>query len=608
VAMGIKTLEKRGITVAEAVKSALGEIKLSAEQTFIKIIQEDYRGLFIKKDAVIAVVYEEEESRQAFIKEALNIEKRYEKGQLLVKVPPQFHDTAYMKDEKERFDNLLKYLQQEGFRTPDEETLKQISADSQSVNSFICVQKFEAIELNDEGGAIYLEYSPDMLLCRGLIFFHGPITKGMILKALSSFGCCWGILNQTLDYVLEYHIDGFFTLAQGKAPIPPIPGEIEFFFEADENKLFEQMTQLSKSDTRTVKKINVADRNQMLLRIGKHTPGVNGFQVDGKVLLAPEYDPESSAIKTGENVYFSDDGREIYAKQSGHIRWKKSERFLDIEAIYTVEGNVDFNEGNIIGFVGKVLVMGDVRPKFSVIAEGDVEIRGSVEDAIIESLQGSVFVGGAIVHTGEGYIQAKETVHGMLAINANIRAKKIMIEKEAKNSTLNAEEEVIATGNPGVIMGGVTSARLLIEANMVGSESWVDTKLYVGDVREMKKRLNNMRQKCYENKETLQNNVGVIKLLQKRQEKSPLSEPQQMQLNFLLEKNQELEQDIEYYTKEQEKITVDIEKRKDAKLKIVKKIFPKVDIYLYDTYCQTEQEENALLYAAREGLITRLPL
>ncbi|MDF2577686.1 MAG: putative polymerase with domain, hydrolase domain and Zn ribbon [Chlamydiales bacterium] len=601
-------LTQESSTVFNAIKEGLQKIKLTQDKTFIKIIQNEYQGIFGYKPALIEIIYDEKESKAAYLKEALNIELLYEDNKLYIRPPAQFYDPAYITKNEERKQLLQHYLEKQGFRDFDEETLKQIAEDSQAANAFTAIKQFETDPLNNEGGAIFLELSPDKMTCRALIFHQGTITPESVYEVLKAKQCIKGVFRKAILNVLNKKLTGFFEIARGKSPIEPKPAELEFFFETDENKIFAEMSQALKTDTRSVKKINIAERNQLLIRIGKIIAGVDGYQVDGTILKTADTDSVKSSIQLGPNVTLSDDGKEIYAAQSGHIVWKKQEQSINIEAIYTVEGDVDFNEGNIVGFVGKVLIMGDVRPKFSVTAEGDIEIRGSVEDAVVESMNGNVFVGGSIVHTKEGYILSKHTVHGVIATNANIRAKDIILEKEVMNSKLEADESITVMGNPGAIIGGIVKAKSIIRSNIIGSESWADTKVHVGNVHEMRKRANIINNKVSEITKELEENRGIVKLLQKRQQVSTLSQSQQEQLQLLAEKATELEEDIEMYQEEIVQMQKQIEERKKAKLEILKKIYPKVDIHIYDAYYQTESEEPTTGFACRSGLINRYPL
>lgn len=601
-------LKSTGHTTAAAIRSALNQIRLSQDKVFVKIVQEEYSGIFGHKEAIVEITYDEEESRQAHIDEATAFFTVYEYDSLVIKPPAPFYQKQYIKTDEERFKHLKEYLERCNIVDYDEEVFKKIVSDPSCQGQFSTIKTFLTVPLNEEKGSLHLFISEDLMSCKAIIFHHGEIHYEDVLKVLYEMGCVKGIKIKALKRVVEKKLSGFFEVASGKEPIQPLPAPIECFFETEEDKLISGMENLLKVDTRSVKKITIAERNQLIMKIGSAIPGVNGYRIDGSIIKCNDIDPSLSQVKMGENVSISDNGKEIYAKKNGHIKWKATERFIDIEAIYTVNGNVDFNEGNIIGFVGRVIILGDVKPKFSVSAEGDIEIKGSVEDAIVESINGSVYINGSIVHTNEGYIRAKETVQASIATNASIRAGKIIIHKEVMNSQLQADDEVNIIGTPGVLMGGETQAKKCVKANVIGSENWVDTRVMAGDVQEFRKKILNLQNKISDKKAELEDKEGVIKLLERRKAASSLSENQQLQLEELLEKVEMINEDISFYEGEISQLLSEIETRKDAYIHILKKVYPKVDMKVYDAYVRIDTEELSTGFSCLDGAIKRYPL
>ncbi|SCA63416.1 hypothetical protein SCG7109_AO_00110 [Chlamydiales bacterium SCGC AG-110-M15] len=614
-----KKITIKGDTVDYAIRKGLKKIGLSKDDTLIRVEQRESHGMFGgHQEAVVSIIYDQIESQEALDGKASEEFRRNFKFDFKdlgarICLPSMFFDSRYYENDEKRETFLRAFLEERGIPDPETDAIRQLSTNPQAQNTFVTVKTFTAIPLNDRGDMIHLNITADNMLCTGLIFFvtddpdlPGP-EEEEIFEVLKENKVFKGIKRKNLQEVLKLRHTGFFDLARGKPPIDDAPASMELFFQADESKAFGEMMDALKVDTRAVKDLNIADRNQLLVRLGEVVIGEDGFTIEGIILRKKEIAP-TAAIKTGPNIYKSDNEKELFAKKAGHIVWDATENYIDIEPVYIVEGNVDYNEGNIVGFVGKVVVKGDVKPKFSVVAEGDIEIHGSVEDATVESTNGNVFVGGSIIHQSEGYIQAKNNVNGMIATNAKIRAKNIFIQKEVMNSDFDATNEIHVVGNPGVFVGGVARARSLIRMNIVGSESWVPTKVHVGDVSEKKKRLRSLNQQIGKQVSELKEAQQILNLLKERQETHDLTVGQEEQLNFAMDKIEKIEEDIEYDREEEQEIRKEIEAQEDAKLEIIKTLYPHVDLYIFEGYYLPPTAENRTGFKCKEGLIVRYSL
>lgn len=611
--MGKKKLTLKAETVEYAIRRGLKQVGLPQKDTIIHVLQKDTQGYFTgAKQAVVSIIYDAEESKQA-IKEAAEVEFKkkfkflFEDCTAKISLPSMFYDKRYYENDEVRKEFLLNFLKDKFIDKPDPEAIKQLSTNPQAQGNFITVQQFKTEPLNDRGDEIFLKLSPDNMNCKALFFHKEGAKEEEVLEYLKEKGISKGILINNIKEVIKTHYKGFFDIARGKFPSDDQPAPIEVFFQEDEHKEFSHMMEALTVDTRSVKDINIADRNQLLISIGDVITGSDGYTVLGSILRKKEV-LMTNTINCGSNVSLSDNKKEVYAKKAGHIMWKPDELYIDIEPIYIVDGNVDFNEGNIVGFVGKVVIKGDVKPKFSVVAEGDIEVHGSVEDAIVESTTGNVFIGGSIIHQNEGYIQAKGTIHGMIATNAKLRGETIILEKEVMNSNLEAKNQIIIIGAPGVLVGGIASAKNSIRANTIGSESWVPTKIHVGDVSERKKRLRSLNQQIGKHLSELKEAKQIVKLLQERQQDQSLTEAQSEQLETAQENVVQLEEDIEYEREEEEAIKEEIESQKDAKLEILKTLYPHVDLYIFEGYYLPPEAEHRTGFCCKEGLVVRFSL
>jgi uncharacterized protein (DUF342 family) len=81
----------------------------------------------------------------------------------------------------------------------------------------------------------------------------------------------------------------------------------------------------------------------------------------------------------GKNVYA--DGNRIRAAIAGQLQLVNNK--LHVSPVIEIKGDVDLSTGNV-EFVGNVVVRGSVQSGFTVKADGNVEIFGSVSGGTVE--------------------------------------------------------------------------------------------------------------------------------------------------------------------------------------------------------------------------------
>ena len=154
-------------------------------------------------------------------------------------------------------------------------------------------------------------------------------------------------------------------------------------------------------------------------------------------------------------------------------------------------------------------------------------------------------------------------------------------------------------------MGGIIRAKKIFKANIIGSESWVPTKVYVGDIIEMKKKMRVIHQSMLKNKSLLKEAKQIASMLQKHQETSPLSESQTVQLDQALTEIPYYEEEIEYEQEQEDSIKEEIETRKDAKLEVMKTLFPGSDLHIFDGLLTPGDPEQHTGFQCKNGLIIK---
>jgi uncharacterized protein len=598
-----KKLITSEINVEAAIQKGLEKIGLPQSKTIIQILQKENSNFFTKKDATVAILYDEEDSRKALIntlKEQLSLNQTllWEEEQVKLKVPQLIFKKELFENNQERFEFLMSWVEKHNIEPIQQNVLLAISNDPNSYKKYITICKLETHPLNKGTGSLYLRVSKDKMLAEAAIFFEGTISEQDIFDVLKENNITKGVLKHTIQKVLENKYSNIFPIAQGKPASDDHPGHLEIYFEKETHLKPSIKEDNSSINTRNIKSVNVVSRNDLLMEIGSPIKGYNGFLIDGTTLLKKE---NSSSIQLGKNVYKTENGKEIYSAKAGHVIWRSEDQFLDVEDIYIIEGNVDFSEGNVSNFSGKVLITGDVRPKFSVVADGDIEIQGSVEDATIESKKGDVIIHGVVVNKIEGYVKAANSIYATIATNAILKAKNIYIEKESMNCNLEATNKIVIEGAPGVLVGGIAHAKNLIRSRVIGSSSWIQTKIHVGDISSLQKKQRVLTQYINDNESRLKQLKDSIKILELQQNSTQAEQKEveklKIQMNTLKE---ELTNDCD----EKNNIELEINQRKDARLEILDTLYPKVDLQIFKGYLLPNEKQTHTGFYWRNGIVT----
>ncbi len=612
--MSQKKITIEAATVTEAIANGLEKIGLAQDQTYIEIIQEESSGFFSKKKAIISIAFKEEDAIQALEEIWLNklqtsVQIIYEEGAALAKVGQDFLESSTFSLEK-KIELLKKALLHKGIKDTDHNLIKNICKKPGSHQFYNHVKEFKIIKLNDKGCSIHLIPSEDMMSCHAILFYPKNAKEKAsfedIVNALKENHIIKGVYKKNIENAIDLMSTSQFEIAKGKKAQANAVSKLEFFFQENERKVFQEMMEHLKIDTRDIKDLNVCERNQLLVRVQHASISAVGFSIDGKAITGEG--ATSTDISLGSNVYWSEDKSEVFSKEAGHIKWNFKNKFLDVEPIYVVEGNIDFSEGNLEGFSGKVIIKGDVKPKFKVSVEGDIEIYGTVEDAIVESTKGSITIRGSVIHHNEGYIQAKKNIHVTIAQNAKIKAHNIYIQKEAMNCELKASNSIYIEGNPGVVVGGSIFADKLIRANIVGSANWVKTKVYAGYIQEEIKKIKRLKREVRQIKSEIENDQSSIGILHRIEKKKNLSEEQKEELVKLQEKIEDAEETNLMYKKDIEQLDKRVEDLKDARIEVIKRIYPQVDLYIYNGYLVPSEEDAYTAFVCKDRRIDKCPL
>ncbi|MDR3592784.1 MAG: FapA family protein [Negativicutes bacterium] len=236
------------------------------------------------------------------------------------------------------------------------------------------------------------------------------------------------------------------------------------------------------------------------------TPGTTGTDVLGQPAFAKP--GKDILLPAGKNVYVEDN--KVIAGIAGQMQIINNK--IHVSPVIEIKGDVDLSTGNI-EFVGNVVIRGSVQAGFSVKADGNIEIHGSVSGGTVDGK--NVLIRMGIQGMQRGYVKAKETVATKFIENANVSADgDIMVTDTILHSRVHAGKKVLVEGKRGFIAGGHVMATEEIRAKIVGTHLAVATDLEVGvnpEIRDEYQRIRKELKQAENNLDQAQKTLLILK-------------------------------------------------------------------------------------------------
>ncbi|WP_028574713.1 DUF342 domain-containing protein [Desulfonatronovibrio hydrogenovorans] len=202
--------------------------------------------------------------------------------------------------------------------------------------------------------------------------------------------------------------------------------------------------------------------------------GQDGLDVFGNTISAQP--GKDSPIQPGKNVEVLDSG-DVSALISGLVVLDNSQ--ISVLDFLSINGDVDYNTGNIRLDSGSVEIKGSIKEGFSVKSPEHVLVHKNIEEAQVLA-GGNVEVSFGIVMKGSGKIKAGGLVRCKFAENAVIQAGgNIIFSSNLNNCQVSCTGVVSSTGK-GIVIGGKISAEDHLELGQIGSDYGVKTDVFAG--------------------------------------------------------------------------------------------------------------------------------
>ncbi|MCR5474385.1 MAG: FapA family protein [Lachnospiraceae bacterium] len=405
-----------------------------------------------------------------------------------------------------RVDEMRDYCVSKGFPGIDIVAVKKVVDNlSKQVNIRIAGKKgIPAPE------SFHVQISPDKMtaVCR----FYPPTTGGAeltvsdIKSTLKLMGVNRGVDDKAIEaYLADRHYCTDYVLARGLEPTQGEDAVIEYFFNTNPN-LKPKLNEDGSVDFHTLSAISIVNAGDKLAQLTREVPGQPGYNVTGDIL--PPREVKKLTLKFGRNIELSEDELSIKSLVNGHASLVEGKVF--VSDVYQVS-DVDTATGDI-DYAGNVCVLGNVKTGFSVKADGNVEVRGVVENAMIEAT-GNVTIARGMNGMGKGTINAGGNVISKFIENSNVTCGGYVHSEAILHSNIICKGDVTVTGKKGFITGGSVKTPATVSAKIIGSTMGVNTDIEVGTDPKLTIRSNTLNSEIIATKKKIEAAEPVIKTI-----------------------------------------------------------------------------------------------
>lgn len=266
--------------------------------------------------------------------------------------------------------------------------------------------------------------------------------------------------------------------------IPPIHGKNAYIKVIPEEKKVKPTLKKGKIDWHEITSLIYVNEGDIVIEKIPPTPGKPGRDIfDREISPIPGKDIELESI-IGEGLKV--DGNKVIATTSGIL--VKEEGKYKIEEVYIVDGDLDYEVGNIKN-VKHVEVRGSVLPGFSIEAKGNVIVRGTLDNGYIKA-GGNVYINGIATGDKEGYIKASGFVYAREFIEITVESGGSVYSTGGfRHSHIFSGENIIAVNPRAIAVGGSLMARKYIYVPVVGNIHGTRTEVHAGYIEDLKEEL-----------------------------------------------------------------------------------------------------------------------
>lgn len=389
-----------------------------------------------------------------------------------------------------------------------------------------------------------------------------------------------------------------FTIARGQPPIDGKDAYIKYYVDI-ESKVRPVEREDGSVDFKNLNLFTTVTTGQLLAEKIPPTPGTPGTDVTNQSAFAKP--GKDIPLPLGKNVSAADQ-KIVTASMAGQLVFANNK--LNIFPVIEVKEDVDLSTGNI-EFTGNIIVRGSVQNGFTVKAEGNVEVMGTVSGGTVEGKNIVIRMG--IQGMNNGYVKAQENVSAKFIENATVSAGgDIMVSDVILHSQVSAGKNVIVEGRRGQITGGKVMAGESIRAKTAGTHRAPSTDLEVGVNPMLREEYLNLRKDIKKVEFTYDQTLKGLNILRSMDQRTMPNEKKEMLLK-LTKAQFQLAGQVENMRNRMMEIELLFEEMKHGRIRISDIVYPGVKIVIGSLVKPVRENTRFVSFYAEDGEIKTAP-
>ncbi|WP_300753427.1 FapA family protein [uncultured Brachyspira sp.] len=423
-----------------------------------------------------------------------------------------------------------------------------------------------------------------------------------VKEIMENSGITFGFQEENVVKCLE---EGTFNIpilaAEGRAPVNGQNAKIEYLVNVNKKVIPKYIGEDQSIDYKDLSIVENVEQGQKLARKIPATDGEVGRTVLGvKIETKSGKDIDIKEI-LGDNVEMSDDGEYIVASINGQVVLRG--KSLNVEPIFEVSGDVGPETGNI-NFIGSVVVKGSVSDNYSIKAEGNIDVHGTVGKCDLEA-KGDIMVKLGIQGNENSYVKAGGDVIAKFIQFSNVQAGNNVVVTEAiLNSNIDADNRIILIGKRASASGGRLRALTEVNGKVLGSQAGAVTLIETGISPAKRRAIDDLDKEKEELDSSIEETERNIKSLEQAAKLKKLDDEKKDQLQSYKDQLAQSNSRREEVVLEREALTQDIEVEKvESTVSAGKEMLPGVKLIIGSAEFTIRQSYKAITFFEEGGMI-----
>lgn len=423
-----------------------------------------------------------------------------------------------------------------------------------------------------------------------------------VKELLENSGITFGFQEENVSKCLE---EGTFNVpilaAEGRQPVNGQNAKIEYLVNLNKKIIPKFIGEDQSIDYKDLTIVENVEKGQKLARKVPATDGEVGRTVLGvKIETKSGKDIEFKDV-LGDNVEMSDDNEYILASINGQVVLKG--KLLSVEPIFEVAGDVGPETGNI-NFIGSVVVKGSVSDNYSIKAEGNIDVHGTVGKCDLEA-KGDIMVKLGIQGNENSHVKAGGDVIAKFIQFSNIQAGNNVVVTEAiLNSNIDADNRIILIGKRASASGGRLRALKEVNGKVLGSQAGAKTLIETGISPAKRRSVDELDREKEELDISIEETERNIKSLEQAGKFKKLDDEKKEQLQSYKEQLEQANTRREEVVLNRESLVQEMEIEKvESTVSAGKEMLPGVELVIGSAEFSIRQNYKSITFFEQDGMI-----